>query len=624
MNKLPKTYLLGFTEVYENGLLSYLEDTNQKEFYEYYVEASQNGLSSGEILCSFYAKLCYKSLVLGKNLNISKIRDIQDNLKGCFDTKHGSIFEHFQLNFVTTNCSRIYTHEQVRHRVGVAYCLSEDTKIKFLLASGKIREISIKDLYYKWTNGRSHQNTIKDNIYSKNRIKRMKLRVLDEHKQEFTLGNIENIVDSGIQDIFKIKLNNGQEIECTENHQIYTINGWKTIKTGLKTTDFVGTNGIKYAGNGKYRDKTYLMECKNNEMSVQDIANECEVSYYTIRTWLRKYNLQFDKNIFLFKKNHIPWNKGKFGYNINLTESGRSALIENGKKNKGSKNGAYRGGITPDRAKIAAWAVEQAPKIHKKYNYICQNCGIVGGKLEVHHVEPVAQNINRAYDIDNLCSVCTSCHDKIHKSINNEKVFADKFFNKEVVFPIKSYKKSSKLKPKFVKIDSIVYIGKKQTYDIETIDPHHNFIANDIVVHNSQTSGRYVSIDTLDLVIDPILNDCLSEIDELRLVTETYLRKMRKKLIEDKNVTDFATKKKITSAIRRLAPNGQSNEMGWSANIRSIRHMIEMRTSRHAEWEIRLIFNQIADIMNEYFPLMLYGSKVELIDGMNEYTNLKV
>ena len=79
---LPKSYLIGYTNIDEEGLLSYLTDTQQLDFYDSYLEAKRNGLSSGEILCSFYAKLCYKSLVLGKNQNINRIRDIKDNIKG--------------------------------------------------------------------------------------------------------------------------------------------------------------------------------------------------------------------------------------------------------------------------------------------------------------------------------------------------------------------------------------------------------------------------------------------------------------------------------------------------------------------------------------------------------------
>jgi len=116
----PKTYLTGVTGILD-GLEEYLIDTGNSEFLETIEQARAEGISDGEILCSFYAKLCYKSLTLGQNLNVTKIRDIESNLMGCFDSGHGSVFEHCQLNFITTNCSRVFTHELVRHRVGTAF-----------------------------------------------------------------------------------------------------------------------------------------------------------------------------------------------------------------------------------------------------------------------------------------------------------------------------------------------------------------------------------------------------------------------------------------------------------------------------------------------------------------------
>lgn len=117
----PATYLTGYTSINIDGLKDYLFDTNQEEFLDEIESAKEEGLSDGEILCSFYAKLCYASLSLGKNKNISKIRAIKDNIFGTVESGHGSVFEHAQLNFVSRNCSRVFTHELVRHRVGSAF-----------------------------------------------------------------------------------------------------------------------------------------------------------------------------------------------------------------------------------------------------------------------------------------------------------------------------------------------------------------------------------------------------------------------------------------------------------------------------------------------------------------------
>ncbi len=117
----PKVFLLGATMVSDSALLEYLKYVGCEDFMDTYRQALVENIHPGEALCSLYAKLCYKSLTVEGNDNVSKIRDIEGNIRGCFDTGHGSVFEHCNLNFVITDCSRVFTHELVRHRVGSAF-----------------------------------------------------------------------------------------------------------------------------------------------------------------------------------------------------------------------------------------------------------------------------------------------------------------------------------------------------------------------------------------------------------------------------------------------------------------------------------------------------------------------
>jgi thymidylate synthase (FAD) len=123
MSKLvmPETFMVGHQVIDEEGLKAYLKYTKQDDFLASWTSAREQGLSDGEILSSMYAKLCYKSLVIGKNANITRVRDIPDNLVGCFVAGHGSVFGHCMINFITTDCSRVFTHELVRNHIGTEY-----------------------------------------------------------------------------------------------------------------------------------------------------------------------------------------------------------------------------------------------------------------------------------------------------------------------------------------------------------------------------------------------------------------------------------------------------------------------------------------------------------------------
>src|SRR2546427_140605 len=79
-------------------------------------------------------------------------------------------------------------------------------------------------------------------------------------------------------------------------------------------------------------------------------------------------------------------------------------------------------------------------------------------------------------------------------------------------------------------------------------------------------------------------------------------------------------KKRLTSAIRRILPDGLATNLIWTANHRTLRWVIEMRTDPSAEVEIRMVFNQIAEICIRDYPY-LYGDFVmtELPDGTKSF-----
>lgn len=148
----------------------------------------------------------------------------------------------------------------------------------------------------------------------------------------------------------------------------------------------------------------------------------------------------------------------------------------------------------------------------------------------------------------------------------------------------------------------------------------HELVRHRVGTSFSQTSGRYVRSDKLDLVIDPILSPVLPEVVALQSILECWYADAVEKLGLSDPSLPFATKKKMTSALRRMLPNGQANEMGFGLNLRSLRNLIVLRTSRHAEWEIRLIFNRIGQLVWEKYPTLFEDARTETVDGLPEVT----
>ena len=71
----------------------------------------------------------------------------------------------------------------------------------------------------------------------------------------------------------------------------------------------------------------------------------------------------------------------------------------------------------------------------------------------------------------------------------------------------------------------------------------------------------------------------------------------------------FAEKKHRTSFMRRFAPEGLATGLVWTANVRTLRHTIESRTAVGAEEEIRLLFQNIGELMRKEAPA-LFGDYV--------------
>lgn len=96
-----------------------------------------------------------------------------------------------------------------------------------------------------------------------------------------------------------------------------------------------------------------------------------------------------------FKKELIPWNKGKEYFQI-----------------KGEKHPRWKGGITPQNQKeyhslkYKLWR----KAVFEKDNYTCQKCGAKGIFLEAHHIYPHSMSSELKYNISNGQTLCVKCH----------------------------------------------------------------------------------------------------------------------------------------------------------------------------------------------------------------------
>jgi thymidylate synthase ThyX len=118
----------------------------------------------------------------------------------------------------------------------------------------------------------------------------------------------------------------------------------------------------------------------------------------------------------------------------------------------------------------------------------------------------------------------------------------------------------------------------------------------------SQESLRYVRLTDIGFRVPPALEPVREQVLSIVEQLEEFQVQAAEKLGIDEQGVPFHVKKEVTSALRRLAPIGLSTDILWTANARTLRHVIEMRTSDGAEEELRLVFDSIARIMQAEAP----------------------
>ena len=589
----PSVRLVGRLTIDEAELTAFLEDEGVESWRTDTDLAAQK-------LVEVAGRLCYKSYAKPRpGGNASYLGHI-------LEVGHGSVIEHAVYNLIVTGVSRSFTHELVRHRAGWAYCLAADTLIYSDHRSNGKRE---------GTKKRTIESIYRMQLtpHGRSRLKLLRPRCLDESAGSFTNGRVKSVVQSGLKEVFRVVLEDGKSITCSRDHRFLTRGGWKPIEQvagGLRVTSRLaiahGPLDEPIAVNGlpAYKDRDWLREQYHTLGRPQaDIANECGVAEITVRQWVRKHGLT--KPIGSWSKGVSPWNQGlRYQGGWKLSEETKQLLSS---QKKGDRNPQWRGGVTRDSVKLRQEAAAMRHQLLERDGFQCRLCGKLGGLLEIHHIIPIWAQPELAANRDNLAMVCVPCHDSMQ---GKELEYVERF---GVARPLPDDCRVRRrgggniLVPKWRKIARIEYAGVQMTYDVEMEAPHHNFVANGIVTHNSQRSQRFVDEKDCSFVEpDPIADD--PELHRIWLEAVTASHQAYARLAEGlarkfSSIEDRTLRrKKAREAARSVLPNATETQIFVTANARALRHFIEARADESADAEIRKVAVAMLKILQVESP----------------------
>jgi thymidylate synthase (FAD) len=114
----------------------------------------------------------------------------------------------------------------------------------------------------------------------------------------------------------------------------------------------------------------------------------------------------------------------------------------------------------------------------------------------------------------------------------------------------------------------------------------------------SQESLRFVRLDDIPFDMgDALEGDIKDEAEEVLRRLDRFQVRLAEHFDLDAEGKPFHEKKEATSFMRRFAPEGLATHIMWTANVRTLRHVIEARTAAGAEREMRAVFLMVGNMM---------------------------
>ena len=492
-----------------------------------------------EDLIAHAGKICYRSERQG---------DARKYILKRIKEGHESLIEHVSFTFEISGISRACSHQLVRHRIA-SYCIDGDAVTELTSKNRSIKYRTVRELF-----------DMKKHWHSRSRLRLVKLNCLDEETGWITQGRVRDIVHHGKKECLEFEVGGGHCLRATKDHLFLTRQGWRRLEDILQEGVEIAVNGILFPDREWLREE-YLIK---NRMRA-DIACELGVSNSWLGKAIRCMNLQKPKRQY---PNRHPGH-GRTGMH---TLEGLKRLSE---ARSGPRNPQWKGGITCRSIEIRGEISDTLRReVYERDDFTCRLCDKRGRRLTLHHVVPVWQNEDLVADKQNLVTLCTVCH---HKVNGQEHEYGDYFGSLEPVQPQPRIARHiSRTMATFRPIIMWKPVGEIDTYDIVMEDPHHNFIANGVVTHNSQESQRYVNMSDAEFVIPPSM--VMPPRWDIWHEAVEGLQDAYKKLLA------IGVKKEDA---RFLLPNATATRIIVTMNCRELRHFFNLRCDKAAQWEIR-------------------------------------
>jgi thymidylate synthase ThyX len=597
----PTVFLIARPSIVEDGLRGYLQDVGGESWLARRLEEAEGEPNGGELIVEFGGRACYRSWEPGLNPNVTKVRtDQREYFANILRSMHGSVLEHANYSFALRNVSRVFCYDAETE------VLTEDGWKRWPDVDGSERFATVDPDSGSLEYQRATEHFVGDYDGEMYRVRSEQVDLLVTPNHRMWVKAHDTQANKRGEEPYRVRLAseifgrrvayqktatwNGQETGTVEIPG--TKRMWKAHDRTTNTTrHYVGSafpleEFARFLGHWLAEGSLnghQICIAQNRGEQLKAIAQNIRamgLPAYEVATGpgaVRTQNIALrDALAACGRQAHektIPRYVHDWGSSILRIFLEAYVDGDGSRRSDGKHSVIYTtSSRMADELQVLAIKAGWSANIR------------VDDRTGLERVMPSGQKFRHARP----CYIVSLVKTRTHPLVNHNGAKSDSW-------------EPYKGKIYCVKVPNGLLIVRRNGKPVVSGNTH------ELVRHRagsafSQESLRYVRLADIGFRVPPALEPVREQVLAIVEQLEEFQVKAASELGIDEEGIPFHVKKEVTSALRRLAPIGLSTDIIWTANARTLRHVIEMRTAPGAEEELRLVFDQVARRMQVEAP----------------------
>jgi thymidylate synthase ThyX len=597
----PSVHLIARPAVDLEGMRAYLRDVGGESWLEGRIDAAEGAPNSGELLVEFGGRACYRSWEPGLNPNVTKVRtDQREYFANILRSAHGSVLEHANYSFALRNVSRVFCYDAETE------VLTEDGWKAWPDVDGSETFATVNPETGNLEYQAATERFVGDYAGPMYRLRSEQVDLLVTPNHRMWVKPHDTQANKRGEEIFSIRL--AHELEGKRVSYQKTA-GWVGQESG--TMVIPGTKRV-----WRHRDSSteVVRHYVGSSFPLQEFAR-------FLGHWLAEGSLNGHQIVIAQSRGErldaMADNIRAMGLRTYLPETGHGCVRT---QNVALRDSLSACGTRAHEKRIPAYVHTWGPSILRifleafvdgdgsrrrdgNHSVIYTTSPDLADDLQILAIKAGWSANIRVDDRTGLrrlmpsgqafrnarpCYIVSLVKTRTHPLVNHMGRRSDMWVHYEG-------------KVYCVKVPNGLLFVRRNGKPVVSGNTH------ELIRHRagsafSQESLRYVRLTDIGFRVPPALEPVRERVLSIVEQLEEFQLEAAKELGIDQEGVPFHVKKEVTSALRRLAPTGLSTDIVWTANARTLRHVIEMRTAEGAEEELRLVFDKIGAIMKAEAP----------------------